>query len=377
MLIGIDASRATRSRPTGTENYSLYLIRALLDLNGSHRYRLYFNEAPAEGFFPQGNRVEWRVIPFPRMWTHLRLAWEVTTHPPDVLFVPAHVLPRVHPRRCVATIHDLGYLHFPETHTPNARRYLDWATRFNARVARRIVVDSEATRADLMHYYGTESERIVVAYPAGTRGMAPVTDPAALEAVRQRYSTGPRYILFLGTLHPRKNPLMLVRAFTTLIRRKAIPDDVHLVLAGQKGWLWHDIVEATRAPETQGRVVLPGYVAGEDLAALLSGAEAFVMPSLYEGFGLPVLEAMACGTPVICSNTSSLPEVAGDAALLIDPYDIEGWADAVMRLLTDHTLRHDLSTRGLERARSFTWENTARRVLAALEAAAEEGDGDV
>jgi glycosyltransferase involved in cell wall biosynthesis len=375
MLIGIDASRAVRPRPTGTENYTLYLIRALARLNSAHRYRLYFNATPPDGLLPHSEQVEWRVMPFPRMWTHIRLATEVAVHTPDVLFVPAHVLPRIHPRRCVATVHDLGYLHHPEAHTPSARRYLDWATRFNARVSRRIIVDSQATRDDLVSFYGTDPERIEVAYPAGAEGLGPVTDPQVLEAVRRRYDTGPRYFLFLGTLQPRKNPLALLHAYAALVRDGLVGQDVRLVLAGQKGWLWRDIVEAAEAPELGGRVVLPGYVAAEDLAALLSGAEAFVLPSLYEGFGLPVLEAMACGTPVICSNVSSLPEVAGDAALLIAPGDVDGLARAMARVHADEALRRDMVARGLARARAFTWEGTARAVLGALEEAAEGAGG--
>lgn len=376
MLIGIDASRAAVPQRTGTENYSLYLIRALLGEGREHRFRLYFNHPPAEALFERSERVEWRVMPLSRLWTHLRLAWEVIVHPPDVLYVPAHVIPLLHPRCCVATVHDLGYLHYPQAHTRRARWYLDWSTRWNARVAQRVIVDSEATRRDLEAHYGVERAKLVLAYPAGAEGFAPVKDAAALDAARNKYATGQHYFLYVGTLHPRKNLTTLLHAFDTLIREKRIGEEVKLVLAGKPGWLYDEILALARADRLRERVVLLGYVAPQDLPALLSGALAFVLPSWYEGFGLPILEAMACETPVICSNVSSLPEVAGDAALLVDPRDVHGWADAMQRFAQDEVLRQTLIERGRERARHFTWQRCAQQVLQALEdAAAEVGRG--
>ena len=226
MLIGIDASRAARACRTGTENYSLYLIRALLQIGHSHHYRLYFDRSPPNGLFAQEERVEWRSIPFPRLWTHARLAWEVLWHPPEVLFVPAHVLPWLHPRRCVATVHDLGYRHCPQDHRRGARWYLDWSTRFNARAARRIIVDSKATRDDLISFYAVDPAKIVLAYPAGAEGFRPVTNVGRLEAVRQRYGTGSHYFLHVGTLQPRKNLTTLIEAFARLIERGEVASEV-------------------------------------------------------------------------------------------------------------------------------------------------------
>ncbi len=372
MLIGIDASRAVRDERTGTENYSWYLIQALLRADPDNRYRLYFNQGPRPGLLPQDERIEWRVMPFPRLWTHLRLSAEVLARPPDVLYVPSHVLPLAHPRRSVVTVHDLGYLRFPEAHTPQQRRYLDWSTRYNARHARRVIVDSLATADDLMTQYGTPQSKLRLAYPAGAEGLAPVSDAVLLAAAQARYGTGVRYLLYVGTLQPRKNLVMLLRAFAALVAHNAIPADIRLVLAGRKGWLYDDIVAEAREGAVEGRVVLPGYVAAEDLPALLSGALAFVFPSLHEGFGLPVLEAMACGTPVICSSASALPEVAGNAALLIDPRDQDRWAEAMMRLCAHPALRDELRAKGLLRATEFSWDRCADGVLEALREAAIE-----
>jgi len=373
MLIGIDASRAVTDLRTGTENYSLYLIRALLEEDSQHRYRLYASRTPADDLFPHCDRVEWRVMPFPRLWTHLRLSAEMMLRPPDLLFVPAHVLPIIHPKRSVVTIHDLGYLKYPETHARFSRYYLDWSTRFNAGHACRIVVDSRATQADLTAYYGISPDKMVVAYPSATEDLTPIRDPARLEAVRSRYNAGRHYFLYVGTLHPRKNLGTLVRAFAGLTARGAVGPDVKLILAGKRGWLYDQIAHQVQEAAQGNRIVLPGYVPSEDLGALLSGAIAFVLPSRYEGFGLPILEAMACETPVICSNASSLPEVAGDAAMLIDPDDVEGLAQAMARLYREPELRRELVARGQERVSEFSWRRCARAVLGAFEQALQDG----
>jgi glycosyltransferase involved in cell wall biosynthesis len=369
MLIGIDASRASAARRTGTENYSLHLIRELLMIGGPHRFRLYFRDPPPPGLF--AGDPEKRVLPFPRLWTHVALSWEMLRRPPDLLFVPSHVLPVAHPRRSVVTVHDLGYHYFPQAHTLTQNLYLRWSTRHNARSATRVLADSEATRQDLMRLYGVSEARISVVYPGRDEALAPVHDPSRLQAVQAKYGLRVPYVLYLGTLHPRKNLVRLVQAFARLRSRvyeTTYPlDALQLVLAGQKGWLYEEVFAEVRRCDLEGRVVLTGYVADQDLPALLSGAEAFAFPSLYEGFGLPVLEAMACGVPVVCSSTSSLPEVAGNAALLVDPVDVEAIAAALLRLLTEGDLRRELVGRGLVRARRFSWRRCAQEAMAVLE----------
>lgn len=386
MLIGIDASRAAVTRRTGTETYSLHLIRSLLATAPEHRFRLYTNAAPPAGLFWHGPApacAEIRSMPFPRLWTHFRLSAEMLARPPDLLFVPAHVLPLVHPRRSVVTVHDLGYRAYPEAHRPVDRFYLDWSTRWNARQAAALLADSMATKADLVAAYGIPPARVHVVHLGRDERLARVEDPGQIADVCCRYGiAGPGYLLYVGTLQPRKNLARLIEAFARVAGRPAAAG-LQLVLAGGKGWLF----EQMRLPELVeklglvGRVLFPGYVADADLPALLSGARAFVYPSLYEGFGLPVLEAGACGVPVITSNTSSLPEVAGDpsagpeqaAALLVDPHDVEAIADALYRVLTDDALRAELARRGLENVKRFSWEKCARETLAVLVQVGREG----
>ena len=379
MLIGIDASRTTVARRTGTENYALNLTRELLALGHDpiqHCFRLYFNEPPPPGLFD--GRADQRVIPLPRLWTHLRLSWEMAARPPDLLFVPAHVLPLIHPRRSVVTVHDLGYLYYPEAHTQFQNAYLRWSTRYNARSAARVLADSQATCDDLVRHYHIPPDKIVVVYPGRDEDLAPVTDPAALSAIRARYGLAGRYLLHVGTLQPRKNLIRLLHAFASLLASDAKPPtpDLQLVITGKKGWLYdHLLAEIHKLGlAAEGRVVLTGYVSDADLPALLSGALAFVFPSLYEGFGLPVIEAMSCGTPVVCSNVSSLPEVAGDAALLVDPLDVASLARALARIVADEGLRRDLRERGLRQASRFSWRQCAQEVLEVLEEVGREFD---
>lgn len=363
MLVGIDASRAVAPRPTGTEVYSQRLIQALLALETLHRFRLYFRAAPTDDAFAGG---EERVMPFPRLWTHVRLSWEMAFHPPDVLFVPAHVLPPIHPPASLVTVHDLGYLHFPEAHPWQQRLYLEFSTRWNARAATHILADSQATKSDLENHYRTPSEKITVAYPGIDETLAPVRDRGAVEAVKAHYGISGDYFLYVGTLQPRKNLVRLVQAFAKVEMQNA-KREIHLVLAGKRGWLFNELFDLVDHFGLRRRVLFPGYVADEDKAALLSGALVFVFPSLHEGFGLPVLEAQACGCPVITSTTSSLPEVAGDAALLVDPEEPSAIAAAMQRTAAEPGVREALIERGLRNVRRFSWETCARTALNVIE----------
>ena len=354
-LIGIDASRSVSEQPTGTEFYSRRLIDALLDRGrGRFRFRLYFNQPPR--FQIQSSAAEVRSLPFPRLWTHARLSWEMATQPPDVLFVPAHVLPLVSPRRSVVTVHDLGYGHFPDTHPPRQRWYLDWTTRRHARRAAHLLADSTATKNDLVRRYGAKPDRITVAYPGLDPAVKRVNDAAEIARVKAKYGVEGAYVLYLGTLHPRKNLSRLIAAY----RQSGLR--LPLVLAGKRGWYYEQLIK-----EAGSGVRFIGYVDEADKPALLTGARAFAFPSLYEGFGFPVLEAMACGVPVLCSSTSSLPEVAGEAGLLVDPLDVAEIAAGLRRITADDELRPALIERGYEQARRFTWAQCADAVLGVFE----------
>lgn len=358
MRIAIDASRATTARVTGTERYALEIIREIIRQNRAHDITLYFRDAPSPDLFLPDERVTHRVIPFKRAWTHLRFATALWGQRPDVTFVPAHTLPFIFPGRAIVTVHDLGYKHFPGAHPFRSRLYLDLTTRHSARRASLVLADSQATAADLSHFYSIENDKVRVVYP----GVLP--PPITSVDMHSKYGLPARYFLFIGTLQPRKNIARIVQAYTRYRQMTDVP--AGLVLAGREGWLY----DPAWVQGTEG-VQITGYIDEDDKGALLANALALVFPTLYEGFGFPVIEAMHCQTPVITSTTSSLPELTGDAALLVDPQDTGAIAEAMHRLAEDTVLRDNLVESGLVQAQQFTWERAGKAALLALEEAAQ------
>jgi glycosyltransferase involved in cell wall biosynthesis len=360
VIIGIDASRAALAHHTGTETYAYQLLLAMMPLvSADLQLRLYTHQAPQPKRWPASPFVETRIIPFPRLWTHLRLAVELSLQPPDVLFVPAHVLPLFCPVPAVVTIHDLGYRYYPEAHPSFQRRYLDWTTRRHTRVATHLIADSATTRDDLIHHYQADPQKISVVHLGRDPGMDNARSLHDCPAVRERYGLKAEYLLYVGTLQPRKNLLRLVEAFAMIA-----PDyPGQLVLAGRKGWLYDEIFERVQQLNLGERVKFPGFIPEEDKAALIRGARLYLYPSLYEGFGLPLLEAMACGTPILTSNLSSMPEIVGEAALLVDPHQVEAIAGGIKQLLFDPALCQRLVQRGFERLAIFSWSKAAEQTL--------------
>lgn len=362
-VLGIDASRALTGAPTGTEYYSRALIDALLRSETTVRFRLYTRTVPPQNCLPPTNNYEIRAIPFPRLWTHLRLAYEMLTRAPDALFVPAHVLPTVHPRNSIVTVHDLGYKYFPDAHKTFARRYLDGSTRWNVNAARVVIADSNATRDDIVKFYKTPAEKIRVVYPAyNARVFNPTRDAQETTRVRQKYALTGKYVLSVGTVHPRKNYARLIEASAQL------PVGYTLVIVGKRGWLYESILARVRELNLQARVKFLDYVPVQDLPALYAGALCAVFPSLYEGFGFPALEAQACETALVCANTSSLPEVAGSGAEYFDPTRVPDMARALRTVLENAARREELIVRGRENVKRFSWERAAGEMLGILKA---------
>lgn len=367
MLIGIDASRAESDAPTGTENYSREMIRALLQIDSKNRYRLYTRRSSTQvdqlsRASPQSTitNSETRAIPFPRLWTHMRLSFEMLTNPPDLLWVPAHVLPPVHPKRSIVTIHDLGNLYFPEAYPQLQRAYHWWSQRWNAHSSAHIFADSQATKNDVQRLLRIAPEKITVVYPAYDASQySAVRDLAAIEKVRSKLRVDKNYIISVGTINPRKNYARLVEAFERLRL-----ENCQLLIVGKKGWMYREFL--SKLGKLENRIRILDFISPEDLPTLVSGAMLSVVPSLHEGFGLPILEAQACGVPVICSNSSSLPEVAGEAAMFFDPLNIESISNAMQRGLNDAGLRSNLIERGLENVRRFKWEDSASIALGVM-----------
>ncbi len=370
MRVGIDA-HALGSHLGGNETYTRNLIRALAQANSEDDYTLFLTEqgraariAGAEGL----RRVVVRPhTPLVRIPVSLPLA--LAREKIDVVHVQ-YIAPPLCPARVAVTVHDLAYEHYPQFFTRQETRRLKALVPLTIRRAAMVLTVSEFCKQDIVRRYCVPPEKVVVTYNAPDPMFRPIRDEARLAAVRARYATCERFILAVGNLQPRKNLRTLIDAYVRL--RKADATRHKLVLVGKKAWLYDDIFAAAHASGYAEEIVFTGYVPDDDLVALYNAAGLFVFPSIFEGFGLPPLEAMACGTPVIAANTSALPEVLGDAALLVAPLDAAALSRAIVSALYEADLRATLTTRGLLRASGFSWQDAAYRAIRSYRAAAGE-----
>jgi glycosyltransferase involved in cell wall biosynthesis len=299
------------------------------------------------------------------MWHRLRAPIPVDwlTGPVDIFHSPDFVLPPVRQARAMVTVHDLAFLLYPECADERLRNYLERAVPRSVSRADFVVADSENTRNDVICLLGVPPERTAVVYGGVDPRFERVTDAAHLGRLRARLGLDEEapFILFVGVIEPRKNLVGLMDAFALFKSRQNLPHK--LLIAGGRGWLWEGIIAHAERSPVRDDIKFAGFFPDEELPALYSAAQMFVFPSHYEGFGLPVLEAMACGTPVISSRASSLPEVVGDAGFLVEPNDPEQLAAAMELLALNPNVREDLRRRGHERAGRFTWEAGATALL--------------
>jgi glycosyltransferase involved in cell wall biosynthesis len=368
--IGID-THAAEGDPSGNGSYIRGLARALARLGADVDYVLYALD-PGHGFYAEFRghpRVAVRAL-WPRAaLARIPLSLAVASRRDrlDVLHVQ-YVGPPCHRGALVVTIHDLAFLRIPRASPRWQSIRLRWQVRANARRAAVVITDSEHSKRDIRDAYGIAADRIDVVPLAAEPGPAPRPDAGASEAVRRKFGITHRYVLSVGRLTARKNLLGLLRAFERV--RPGLAEPAQLVIAGPRDFQADALDRAIASSACAPDVVRVGAVSGDDLPVLLSGATVFAYPSVFEGFGLPPLEAMACGVPVICSNTTSLPEVVADAAVTFDPSWTDDIADALRRVLTDPALRADLAVRGRARAARFSWRTTAELTLAAYRRAA-------
>lgn len=370
MRIGIDA-HMVGERETGNETYVLNLLRALLAREDGHEY-LALTPRPAALESALGAAGRGRVVRVrPGVsWLRVPVAIPLAARRRGLdLLHMTYLIPPVSPTPTVVTIHDISFEAYPESFSPRDRLLLSWGVPFAAQRAVRVIAVSEFTRRDLVRRYAIPEEKIRVTYEAADPLFRRVEDPARLEAVRRRYGLAGPYLLSVGNLQPRKNLPTLLEAFRVLKAEAGLPH--RLVLVGKPGWRSGGVYSTVKALGLEAEVIVTGYVPTEELPSLYSGADLFVYPALYEGFGLPPLEAMACGTPVVASNAGALPEVLGEAALLLGPRDAGGLAAALRRVLADPTLARTLAGRGLARARQFSWERTAAETVEVFRAALE------
>ncbi len=371
MHIAIDA-HSVGAQLAGNESYAVNLIEGLAEIDETNLYTLYVTKPAAIDRFTDrwpNFKVRQTLPHTPLVRIPLTLSAELRRHPVDVLHVQ-FTAPPFAPCPVVTTIHDLSFEHLPETFKRRSRAQLRLTVRRTARKAALILTLSEFSRRDIIETYAVDPERVIVTPAAAPAPFKPIVDETELEKIRERYGIGANYLLSLGSIQPRKNLTRLIEAFQWL--RKSRPDDQppQLVIAGKRGWLDDEVFRAAQQDGLNESVKFIGYVPEEDLPALYSGAMCFVYPSYFEGFGLPVLEAMQCGAPVIAGNQTSLPEVAGDAALLFDPFDTRALGEAMARVIDHPGYRAELRARGLSRAAEFSWIATARLTLKAYESVA-------
>ena len=353
----------------GIGRYVRELCGALSATDLTTDYRLFVAGASAAGLPPSpGENLSWRPTRLSDRWlarlwhrAGIPLPVEAFTGPIDLYHATDFVLPPTRPNtKTLLTVHDLSFIRVPGDASPQLKAYLDALVPRSVQAADHILADSEATKADLTELYQTRADKISVMYSGVSPHFQPICDPALLRTVRKKYALESfPYVLSVGTIQPRKNYSRVVKALAAL-RERGQP--LHYVIAGGGGWQEEGIRREVERAGMRDAVHMLGRVADSDLPALYSGARMFVMVSLYEGFGLPVLEAMACGTPVITSDVSSLPEVAGPAALLVDPFDVHAIGHAVLKLETEDATRAQLIEAGYRQAKQFTWPRAARQL---------------
>jgi glycosyltransferase involved in cell wall biosynthesis len=345
------------------ETYTRNIIRALAQVDPEGDYTL-FSPQPFPLQIPGVERMRHVVVPSRLLFGRVPVSLPLALLRERIDLLHAELMaPVLTPVRIVVTLYDLSYERYPDffaTGVPTGFR------QFIPRTVRRaavVLTISEFSKQDIVRFYRVPPEKVVVTLCAADPIFRPLKDEARLAAVRARYGTGDHFILCVGDLQPRKNLKRLITAYVKL--RQADATRHKLVLVGRKAWLYDEIFAVARASGYVDELIFTAYVPDDDLVALYNAADLFVYPSIFEGFGLPPLEAMACGTPVITSNTSSLPEVVGDAALMVDPINVEALASAMVAVLGDTDLQTRLSACGLQRAAAFSWEATARTILRA------------
>ena len=366
MRIGIDYTAAL-SQGAGIGRYTRELVGHILQADPKNTYLLVKARGLPE---PTSLPPNATICTLPMNERFMAVLWhrarvplplELFTGTINLFHSPDFVLPPLRCRHTIVTIHDMSFLVMPECALPSLVRYLTGSVPRAVLRADVVVAVSHSTKADLVQLLGVNEDKVVVGKEGVGDDFSPVTDEVLLQQARATYVGADPFILNVGTLEPRKNQARLIQAYHQLIQENGIPH--RLAIVGRRGWLYENVFAMVERLQLKERVLFLGHVPDQDLPALYSLADIFVYPSLYEGFGMPPLEAMACGTPVVASNVSSLPEVLGDAALLVDPTNVTELAQAMFQALTDQATRQALIAKGFERAKKFTWVEAAQQML--------------
>ena len=360
--VGIDASRAFSEQRTGIEEYSYQVIKHLCRELRNEEVFLYVRKNQKINLELPDNWTV-KIINYTRLWTQVGLSLEILFHPVDVLFIPAHVVPIIHPKNTVVTVHGLEFEIFPEGYSFWARLYMRWSIKMSCQWAKTIIAVSNNTKHDLINLYGIDKDKIEVIYEGyDSNYQLPITNYQSIS--NDQLPIYKPYLLFIGRLEKRKNIEGILETYKILKEKYNIPHQ--LVLAGGPGY-GYDIIKLKiknyfKIKNSKLKIIELGYIDESSKWQLLSNADIFLFPTFYEGFGLPILEAQSLGVPVVCSDVSSLPEVAGKAAIFCDPKSPQSIAEAVYSLISNTELKNDIIEKGYENIKRFSWGDCGFKV---------------
>lgn len=369
MNIWIDGYEANVLQRLGSSQIGFELLCHLEKIDHKNEYTILLPSTPLPDLPKERDGWRYKILRPNKLWTRIALPFALYSAKvkPDLIYSPTHYIPRFSPVKRIITIFDLSYLHFPEMiPKTDLWKMVNWG-KFGIENANHIITISNFSKKDIIKNYKINSEKITVAYPGYDQNIfKPIKDIKKTDTIKEKYGVSGKYIIYIGTIQPRKNLLRLIEAFKTI-------DNLKLVIVGKtkglgrEGWMFDEILAEPAKLGIEEKIVFTGFVPTEELPNLMSGAETFILPSLWEGFGIPAVEAMACGVPVIVSNVSSLPEVVGNAGLLVDPYSVTQIEQAIRTITTDKKIREKRIKMGLEQAKKYSWDKMAKTVLNVFE----------
>ena len=395
MIIGIDASRANKDNKTGTEWYAYNVIQELKKLiSPDDRVILYTSDKLKGVLAELPENFSNKILSWPPrfLWTQLRLSWEIFFNKPDVLFIPAHTIPLLSPKKTVTTLHDVGFEEFHNLYSKksigpdnkvvnfifglafriltlgryknNELEYHRWSARLALKKAKKVITISEFSVNEIKKHFSVDANKLVNVHNSYNPIYRNIENIYEINSILKKYRIKDDYFLYIGRLEEKKNTPRLIEAFARF--KQTNTNDVKLILVGPQGYGYEKVFNNIKKYNLENDVIELGWVDNEDLPYLVNGARVFCFPSLYEGFGMPIIEAMVCGTPVITSNFGAMKEVAGDAALLVDSLDSNSLADGMNRIYCDNDLVDLLVKRGFERIKLFSWNKTASKIKEAI-----------
>lgn len=372
MIIGIDGNEANVQKRVGISEYAYQLLEQFASFEfAKHKninFVVYLKDKP-KNLPPESKNWHYRVLKPGKLWTQWRLPLDLYVHKPhpDVFFSMTHYAPRFSPVPTVVAVMDVAYMRFPELFNANDLYQLRNWTNYSVKNAKKVLTISNSSRDDIIKAYRTPVEKVVTIYP-GIKNMLSLEPRVfSMNQLKTKYHIADNFILFVGTLQPRKNIVRLIEAFSKVKKQESETKDLNLVIIGRRGWQYEEILAAPEKYGVADEVKILENVSDDELDVFYQHALCYVLPSLYEGFGLPVVEAMQRGCPVITSNVSSLPEAGGDAALYVDPENVDDIAEKIMQLVTDKKLRHELIEKGKKQIQKFSWEKAAKETLDVLQ----------